>query len=128
MKKRILVADDHAVLRQTIAGFLESEFIVCSQCSNGKEAVERTVALRPDVVVLDVNMPRLNGIEATQMIRRFVPSAKVLLMSLHHPSQLAAEAEVAGADGFFSKTSPPQELLRSIEQLTRAKHAEPALA
>lgn len=120
MKRRILLVDDHELLRRAIKGILRESFTICGECSDGQEAVVKTVALRPDLVLLDVNMPILNGVEAARQIRRAAPSTKILLLSALDPPRLAREAEAAGADGFLTKSRVYDQLLHVIDRLMGA--------
>ena len=115
---RILIADDHDVVRQGVRAVLEAEpeWIVCGEASSGREAVAKAVELRPEVVVLDVSMPELNGLEATRQIRAAVP-AKILILTVHESDQVVTEALAAGADGYVLKTDAGQKLVEAIRAL-----------
>ena len=115
---RILIADDHEVVRQGVRAVLEAEpaWIVCGEASSGREAVAKAVALRPEVVVLDVSMPELNGLEATRQIRALVP-AKVLILTVHESEQVVTEVLDAGADGYVLKTDAGRKLVEAIRAL-----------
>jgi DNA-binding NarL/FixJ family response regulator len=101
---RILIADDHEVVRQGVRAVLERQagWSVCGEASGGREAVAKAIDLRPDIVVLDVSMPELNGLEATRQIRRAVP-AKVLVLSVHESEQVVTDVLDAGAHGYVLK-------------------------
>ncbi|HET9194148.1 MAG TPA: response regulator transcription factor [Vicinamibacterales bacterium] len=115
---RILIADDHEVVRQGVRAVLEAEpaWIVCGEASSGREAVAMAVALRPEVVVLDISMPELNGLEATRQIRGVVP-AKILILTVHESDQVVAEVLDAGADGYVLKTDAGRKLVEAIRAL-----------
>lgn len=115
---RILIADDHEVVRRGVRAVLEAEagWVVCGEASSGREAVTRTVELRPDVVVLDVSMPELNGLEATRQIRRLVPT-KILILTVHASDQVVTEVLEAGADGYVLKTDAGRKLVEAIHAL-----------
>jgi DNA-binding NarL/FixJ family response regulator len=115
---RILIADDHEVVRQGVRAVLEAEpeWIVCGEASTGREAVAKAVELRPEVVVLDVSMPELNGLEATRQIRGAVP-AKILILTVHESDQVVAEVLDAGADGYVLKTDAGRKLVEAIRAL-----------
>jgi DNA-binding NarL/FixJ family response regulator len=115
---RILIADDHDVVRQGVRAVLEAEpeWIVCGEASSGREAVAKAVELRPEVVVLDVSMPELNGLEATRQIRGAVP-AKILILTVHESDQVVAEVLDAGADGYVLKSEAGRTLVEAIRAL-----------
>ena len=115
---RILIADDHEVVRHGVRAVLEGQagWVVCGEASSGREAVAKAVALQPDIVVLDVSMPELNGFEATRQIRRTVP-AKVLILTVHESDQVVTEALDAGAHGYVLKTDAGRTLVEAIRAL-----------
>lgn len=113
----ILVADDHAVLRSGLRHLLETRegWRVCAEVADGREAVARAAELRPDVAVLDLTMPGLNGIEAARRIREACPGARVVLFTMHAQAGIAREALRAGASGFVLKSDPASVLVTAIE-------------
>jgi DNA-binding NarL/FixJ family response regulator len=115
---RILVADDHEVVRQGVRTVLEGQagWVVCGEARSGREAVAKAIELRPDVVVLDITMPELNGLEATRQIRRAVP-AKVLILTVHESDQVVTELLEAGAHGHVLKTDAGRTLVEAIRAL-----------
>ena len=116
---RILVADDHALLRQGIRSLLEARlgWQVVGEAVNGREAVEKAAQLKPDVVLLDITMPELNGIEATRQILKAVPETEVLILTMHESEKTMREVLQAGARGFVLKSEAPSDLLSSIQAL-----------
>lgn len=114
---RVLIADDHAVVRLGLRSLLSQKqgWQVCGEVSDGKTAVACVCELVPDVVILDLTMPGLNGFNAAREIRRIAPSTKIILFSIHDVASIAVQA---GADAFVSKTSTPSELIGAIERLT----------
>ena len=117
MKKiRILLADDHAVVRQGFKMILgaQSDMEIVAEAGNGREAVETAETLRPDVVVMDVAMPELNGIEATRRLAQSAPHTRVLALSMHKDSVYVREILRAGARGYLLKDSPAGELLSAV--------------
>src|SRR6266850_545689 len=112
---RILIADDHEVVRQGVQALLEAQagWVVCDVASTGREAVAKAIDLRPDVVVLDVTMPELNGLEATRQIRRVLP-AKILILTMHDSDQLVTELLDAGAQGYVLKSDAGRTLIEAI--------------
>jgi DNA-binding NarL/FixJ family response regulator len=115
---RILIADDHEIVRQGVRSVLEGEpgWIVCAEAKTGREAVAKAVDLRPDVVVLDVSMPELNGLEATRQIRSAVP-AKILILTMHEADQIVADVLDAGAHGYVLKADAGRTLVDAIRAL-----------
>ncbi len=105
MPYRVLIVDDQADVRTGLRSLLSSgeDWMVCGEAVHGFDAIEKARALRPDLIIMDVSMPRMNGIEATQVIRREVPNAKVLILSQNDPEILASQAATASAHGFMSK-------------------------
>jgi DNA-binding NarL/FixJ family response regulator len=115
---RILIADDHEVVRHGVRAVLERQagWVVCGEASTGREAVAKAVDLRPDVVVLDLSMPELNGLEATRQIRRLLP-VKILILTVHEADQLVTEVLDAGADGYVLKADAGRTLVAAIRAL-----------
>ena len=113
---RVVIADDHAIVRMTLALLLaeEDDVEVVGQAADGAEAVERARELSPDVLIMDVNMPRMNGIEATRKIASGCPSVKVIGLSMHTTDTLAKEMLQAGAVGYVPKGTPVRDLLDAI--------------
>jgi DNA-binding NarL/FixJ family response regulator len=116
---KILIADDHEIFRRGLRSLLEShpDWEVCGEAVDGQEAVERFKALRPDVIVLDVGMPRLNGLEAAELIRKEVPDAKVVILSQHEPLIMKQAALSVGARAYVTKSEVSQQLMTAIEQI-----------
>jgi DNA-binding NarL/FixJ family response regulator len=112
---RILIADDHEVARQGVRALLEEQagWVVCGEASTGREAVAKAIELQPDIVVLDISMPELNGLEAMPQIRRVVP-AKILILTVHESDQVGTEALDAGADGYVLKSDAGRTLIEAI--------------
>lgn len=118
-KLRILIADDHASVRRGIRMLLESHegWQVSGEAADGHDAVEQSARLRPDLVVLDVAMPRLNGLEAARRIRQARPATQVVVLTAHETDQLQEEARLAGARGVVFKSEADESLLSTIESL-----------
>src|SRR5215472_13317271 len=123
MAFRILVADDHEVVRRGLCGLLgaQTDWEICGEASNGREAVEKALQLRPDVVILDVGMPVLNGLEATRQILKASPQIKILVLTLHDADQVVQEVLNAGARGFLLKSDAARDLVAAVEALRRDK-------
>jgi DNA-binding NarL/FixJ family response regulator len=119
---RILIADDHEVVRHGLRAVLERQagWVVCGEASTGREALAKAVDLRPDVVVLDLSMPELNGLEATRQIRRILP-AKILILTVHEADQVVTEVLDAGADGYVLKSDAGRTLVAAIRALLKGR-------
>ena len=117
---RILIADDHEVVRQGVRAVLEQQpgWLVCGEAITGREAVAKAIELRPDVVVLDVSMPELNGLEATRQIRQVLP-AKVLILTVHDSDRLVTELLDAGVHGYVLKSDAGRTLVDAIRAVLR---------
>jgi DNA-binding NarL/FixJ family response regulator len=113
---RILVADDHGIVRAGIRLLLErqADLEVVAEAADGVEAVERALALRPDLCILDVGMPRLTGLQAAREIRAHLPHARVLILSMHDDERYLFEALKAGASGYVLKREADQDLVGAI--------------
>jgi two-component system, NarL family, nitrate/nitrite response regulator NarL len=114
VRLRILIADDNEVVRLGVRTLLRSkrDWEACGDATNGREAISKVWELSPDVVILDLSMPVMNGFEAAAEIRRIAPSIKIVFLSVHDVPTTAREV---GADAFVSKTSSAQELIATIE-------------
>jgi DNA-binding NarL/FixJ family response regulator len=117
---RILVADDHEVVRHGIRCLLQEQagWAVCAECSTGREAVERTVALGPDVAILDVTMPDLDGLEAARHIRRERPATATILYTVHETEGMLRDALLAGASAYVTKCVSPALLVSAVAATT----------
>jgi DNA-binding NarL/FixJ family response regulator len=113
---RILLADDHTLVRQGLRRILEEqpEWRVIAETGNGLEAVSLATELQPDVVVLDIGMPMLNGLEATRQIAKKAPAARVLILSMHADEVHITKAVEAGAVGYLVKDSADSELVKAV--------------
>jgi len=120
---RIVLADDHDLMRRGIRGLLESEpdLEVCGEAANGREAVELTSRLQPDVIVLDLGMPELNGLDALKLIHKEVPATEVLVFSMHDSEGLVREVFAAGARGYVLKSDAARYLVDAIRSLAHHK-------
>jgi DNA-binding NarL/FixJ family response regulator len=116
---RILIADDHEVARQGIRSLLEShaEWEVCGEARDGREAVEYASKLKPDVLLLDIGMPNLNGLDAARQILATTPEARLLILTVHDSEQVVREVLAAGARGFLLKSDAGRDLLAAVEAL-----------
>lgn len=120
----VLVADDHTVLRDGLRYLLEAQgdIQIVGMAANGQEAVDQAIQYCPDVVVMDISMPIMNGIEATKIICRSCQNTKVVILSMHHTAEYMQRALEAGAQGYLLKDSAGTELITAIRSLN---HGEP---
>jgi DNA-binding NarL/FixJ family response regulator len=120
---RVLVADDHEVVRRGLCSLIEGQpgWKVAAEAVNGREAVEKTKELKPDLTVMDISMPSMNGLEATRQIMKDCPEAKVLVLTVHESDPLIREVLDAGARGYILKTDATRDLLIALEALRRNK-------
>jgi DNA-binding NarL/FixJ family response regulator len=120
---RILLADDHDVVRKGLRGILEAQpgWQVCGEASNGREAVRLVRELNPQIAVLDLEMPELNGLEATRQIRKEFPDTEVLIFTMHETEQLIRDVLAAGARGYVLKSDAGHNLVDAIEALSQKK-------
>jgi DNA-binding NarL/FixJ family response regulator len=120
---RILLADDHEVVRHGLRALIQAQrgWEVCAECTNGKEAVQKSAELRPDVAVLDATMPELDGIEAARQIRKNRPATATVIFSVHDTERMVREVLLIGSCGYVAKSSPPQDLVSAIDAACRKR-------
>jgi DNA-binding NarL/FixJ family response regulator len=117
---RILIVDDHDVVRQGVRSIIAKarpEWIICGEASDGEQAVRGAADLKPDVVVLDVTMPVMNGLEAASRIVRSAANCRVLILTMHESERLCADVQAVGAHGYVQKSQAGRDLVRAIDQL-----------
>jgi DNA-binding NarL/FixJ family response regulator len=116
---RVIVVDDHAVIRRGVQGILHAfpEWELCGEAQDGQEAIRLAETVRPEIIIMDVSMPGLNGLEATRIIRNILPDTKILLLTLHSSTELVRSAFRAGARGYVLKSDAEQELVRALNVL-----------
>ena len=118
-RTRVLLADDHAVVAEGLEALLASSFELVGVVHDGRSLVEAANRLRPDVIVTDISMPLLNGIEAIRQIRERRSGARIVVLTMHRETELAVEAFRAGAAGFVLKVSPGEELIAAIREVAQ---------
>jgi DNA-binding NarL/FixJ family response regulator len=123
MAFRVLVADDHEVVRRGLCDLVASHggWEVCGEAKDGREAVARVASLRPDVTILDIAMPNLNGLEATRQILKSDPGANILILTLHGTPQVIQDVVSAGARGFLLKSDAVRDLVTALEAIQEGK-------
>jgi DNA-binding NarL/FixJ family response regulator len=121
MKLRILIADDHELVRRGLVALLQAHegWEICGEATDGREAVEKAKQLKPDVVILDVGMPNLNGLAATRQLSRQDPHCKIIVLTITDTDQIVQEALDAGARGFVLKSDAARDLVSAVEALQR---------
>jgi DNA-binding NarL/FixJ family response regulator len=128
-KPRVLLADDHRILAEGVRGLLEPEFELVGLVSDGRELVEAAIRLRPDVIVADISMPSLNGIDAVAQIRQAGVSCRVVFLTMHRDVSYARRAMEAGASGYVLKHSAHDELVKAIREARRGQtYVTPVIA
>jgi DNA-binding NarL/FixJ family response regulator len=115
---RVLIADDYEAVRLGLCAILKSvDMEVCAQATNGEEAVEKAIQLNPDLIILDISMPGIGGVEAARQIRVFLPDVPILFFTMHNTPQLLAIAKAVGVQGFVTKDQMSVKLLEAVDAL-----------
>jgi len=116
---RVLVADDHAIVRQGLRLLIDGEpdMVVAGEAADGTSVLEQAQALKPDIVVMDISMPTMNGLMATRALKRAQPDVAIVALTRHEEDTYVQDVLRAGASGYVLKHSPPQELLRAIRAI-----------
>jgi two-component system, NarL family, nitrate/nitrite response regulator NarL len=122
-KIRVLLVDDHPFVLEGIRSCLQarSQFEIVGEATNGREAIEKSKELNPSVVVMDITMPVMNGLEATRHLRKTTPDAKVLVLTMHEKREFTSQIIESGARGYVPKNTSPNELVRAIETVHRGE-------
>jgi two-component system invasion response regulator UvrY len=118
---RILIADDHLAVRCGLRALIETckDWQVCAEAIDGDDAVQLTKTLRPDVVVLDISMPKLNGFAAARVIKELYPDTRILVYSIHHSDAFVKEAQRIGIEGYVTKAEDPAIFLTAVASVER---------
>ena len=120
MPVTILIVDDHEVVREgvrTIINRARPQWEICGEATNGQEAIETASRLRPDIILLDITMPRLSGLDAASRISGLGISSQILIFTMHESGELARDARRVGAKGYLTKSDAGRHLVRAIETL-----------
>jgi DNA-binding NarL/FixJ family response regulator len=120
-RPRVLLADDHRLLREAFSRLLEPACEVVGAVADGRELLAAAPTLRPDIIVLDIAMPRLNGLDAAHQLKRAMPGVKVIFLTVSEDLDVAAEAFQAGASGYLLKNSAASELINAIQQVFQGR-------
>jgi two-component system response regulator NreC len=117
VKSRILIVDDHALVRRGLKALLEghADWEVCGEASGGQEAIDKAKELRPDVIIMDISMPGLDGLEATRQIRLTAPEIEVLIVTMHGSREMMQAAKRAGARGYIVKSASFDRLAEALQ-------------
>ena len=120
MRPRILIVDDHEIVREGVRGLIRRsrpEWEISGEATNGQDAIEAVKRLRPDIVVLDITMPVMSGLEAAALIAGLDPRPRILMFTMHESDRLSAEVRQAKAQGYVLKSQAARNLIRAIERL-----------
>jgi DNA-binding NarL/FixJ family response regulator len=118
MRARILIVDDHDIVREgvkTLIGRSRPEWEICGDINNGEKAIEAIETLKPDIVILDITMPEVNGLEVAAKIAELHVECRVLMFTMHESRRLSTHVRAAGAQGLVCKSQAPRDLIRAIE-------------
>ncbi len=120
----IVLADDHKIVRQGIKALLQTEpdFRIAGEASNGLEAIEQAKNLQPDILVVDISMPRLNGIDVIKQVRKCSPKTGIIVLSMHSAEIYVLQALEAGAMGYVLKESGPEQLISAIREVIAGRY------
>jgi DNA-binding NarL/FixJ family response regulator len=123
MSSRVLIVDDHAFIRKGVQSILRSssEWELCGEADNGTDAIRLSDTLNPQVIIMDISMPGVNGIEATRAIRRNHPETKVILLTLHENDEMVKSAFRAGARGYLLKGDAEKELMTALSEVLQER-------
>jgi CheY-like chemotaxis protein len=123
MAKSVLLVDDHEVVRANLREWFESEGFVCAEAENGAQAVEQAEQLRPDLIVIDLSMPVMNGLKAAPLLKRKLPQTRIILFTMYATAALAEVASAAGIDAVISKEILSTEVVEKAHSLLKQSSA-----
>jgi DNA-binding NarL/FixJ family response regulator len=124
MKPKVLIVDDHEIVREGIRRLLtrsRPDWDICGEATNGRQAIETVQSLEPDVVILDITMPGMSGLEAAPHILKSKVGCRILIFTMHDSSRLSAEIRDAGAHGYVQKSQAARDLVEAVECLLRGE-------
>lgn len=123
MKTKLLLVDDHTLVRQGLRALIEKhgQYEVVGEAENGRDALEKAVHFNPDIVVMDIFMPDLNGVEATERLRKELPEVKILILSMQSDAEFLHKVMARGASGYVLKENATDELLKALETVSKGK-------
>ena len=118
--RRVMLVDDHVVVRRGLRALIESEegWVVCAEACDGHEAMEVAAEAKPDIIVMDLSMPKLGGIDAAMQVRKLLPGVEVLILTMHESDQLVGQALRAGARGYLLKSESEEKLVDALKALS----------
>jgi len=129
MRKTVVLADDHPVVLEGLRKLVEADYDVVATASDGRDLLKKAAAAKPDVILVDVSMPVLDGISATQKLRKLLPGTRILILTMHADLAVMQEAFLAGASGYILKTSAPTDLSGAIREVLAGRtYVPPVLA
>jgi len=120
---RILIVDDHEIFRRGLRSLIEplAQFQICGEAANGLEAVEKAKELLPDVILMDISMPQIDGLQATKIIRSEAPESRILILSQHDSPHMLSAALKAGASAYVTKSQISRSLLQALDSVVRGR-------
>ena len=121
-KTRLLIADDHTLVLEGLKRILEEEFDLAGTAENGRDLLRLAEELRPDVVLVDISMPQLNGIDAARQLLKILPQSKIIFVTMHADPDYVAEAFRAGASGYVLKRSAASELVTAVQEVMKGRY------
>ncbi len=120
-RPRVLIADDHKLLVEAFVNLLENKFEVVGKVLDGRALLKEAPRLNPDIIVLDISMPKLNGLEAGEQIKQMMPDVKLIFLTMHEDPDLAVEAFRIGASGYLLKSSAASELFQAVQEVSQGR-------